>query len=158
MAVIAGVGYKTIFRLVKRKSFLRRGMKNITNRVEGDRHREGDGRVPLASASLENVQIRYVRTVHGGMPNVPAVYEAALRFLNREDMGLAETAQAALTGHLADGSRSVAPHLDGSATAQPYSDDPGFLDPKPPTKAEMNAMFAKLDQGALVDFRTVRLL
>ena len=57
MVVIAGVGYKTLFRLAYAPCFL--GLWETTEKVfqrEGsDPHREGDGRVPLASALLENV-------------------------------------------------------------------------------------------------------
>lgn len=49
----------------------------------GNPHREGDGRVPLASARLDGVQIHYVKGVHGGLANVPAVYTAAFDFLPR---------------------------------------------------------------------------
>jgi pimeloyl-ACP methyl ester carboxylesterase len=161
MAVIAGVGYKTIFRTEYGSRFLGRGrkMKHVTKRVEGDPHREGDGRVPLASAALENVPVRYVRAKHGGMANVPAVYEAALRFLKGEDMGLPTTPGGALSVDLGPlDTDSEAPHLDGSGTVESTSDDPGFLNPKPPDEATLAALLNELDRGGLPEFRSVRLL
>ena len=161
MAVIAGVGYKTVFRIAYGARFLGIGrkMKKTTDRVEGDRHREGDGRVPLASASLEYVPIRYVRAEHGGMLNAPAVYEAALRFLKGQDPGLDTTPAGALSATLGPAdTQSEAPHLDGSGTDGAASDDPGYLDPDPPDDATVNAMIEKLRRGELPEFRSVRLL
>ena len=67
MLMIAGVGQKTVFRLELDKQILGwERAKVITSRVRGDIHREGDGRVPLASAQLPNVATRYVRGLHGG--------------------------------------------------------------------------------------------
>jgi hypothetical protein len=37
---------------------------------------------------LENVAIRYVRAIHGGLPNVPMVYEDVFRWLNEESIQL----------------------------------------------------------------------
>lgn len=54
MLVIAGVGLKTLFRLAYKPRFgvLWEHMDRTTGQRPGDRHREGDGRVPLASAEL----------------------------------------------------------------------------------------------------------
>ena len=66
--------------------------RKIFNRVLNDPHREGDGRVPLASALLEHVgDIRYVKGVHGGLSNIPAVYEDVFRCLKNETMQLPRT-------------------------------------------------------------------
>jgi hypothetical protein len=55
MVVIAGVGYQTLFRLAYKPGFpgLWEKTGKIYHRVLNDPHREGDGRVPLASARLE---------------------------------------------------------------------------------------------------------
>ena len=60
MLIIAGVGYKTLFRLTYEPRFFGpwKQMTKVISRVAGDPHREGDGRVPLASAALES---------HGGL-------------------------------------------------------------------------------------------
>ena len=60
MLIIAGVGYKTLFRLAHEPRFFGpwKQMTKVISRVAGDPHREGDGRVPLASAALES---------HGGL-------------------------------------------------------------------------------------------
>jgi hypothetical protein len=56
MVVIAGVGFQTLFRLAYEPGFFglweRAG--KIVHRISNDPDREGDGRVPLASAMLEN--------------------------------------------------------------------------------------------------------
>src|SRR6185369_13911896 len=57
-------------------------MHKETGRVLKDPHREGDGRVPLASALLENIgDIRYVNGIHGELPMLPPVYEHIFRWL-----------------------------------------------------------------------------
>lgn len=159
MAVIAGVGYQTLFRLEETAGFLGlwEHMRKITDRIEGDRHREGDGRVPLASAELENVQVRYVSGKHGGLPNIPAVYEAAFAYLRGEDMGLARTPTEALSQHLGvDDTTSEAPHLDG--TAGGTGDDPGVLQLDPPAPDEIQRLERQLDEDQLPEFTGVRLL
>src|SRR5439155_14646611 len=68
MLVVAGVGYRTLFGLRYEPAFgfLWEHMDRVTTRRPGDRHREGDGRVPLASAQLEYVgDVRYMRAEHG---------------------------------------------------------------------------------------------
>ncbi|HEY0038644.1 MAG TPA: alpha/beta hydrolase, partial [Longimicrobium sp.] len=49
MLVIAGVGYKTLFRLAYGRSFfgIWERAEKVTSRIPGDPHREGDGRVPV---------------------------------------------------------------------------------------------------------------
>jgi pimeloyl-ACP methyl ester carboxylesterase len=165
MAVIAGVGVKTLFRLEYKSHVLGawESMEKVTKSIEGDRHREGDGRVPLASAELDNVPVRYVRGVHGGLPNIPAVYEAVLRHLGGKDMELARTPQEALSGHLGEApGASEAPALDGTRTAQDgRRADDGYLDPGlldlEPDEAEIQRLRSMLEREELPDFTRVRL-
>ena len=120
MVVIAGVGYQTLFRLAYKPGFLGKWERTqkILNRVQNDPHREGDGRVPLASALLENVgDTRYVLGVHGGLSNIPSVYEDIFRCLRGEPMQLPKTLPSALSRHLGEDTTSLAPkygqHADG---------------------------------------------
>jgi pimeloyl-ACP methyl ester carboxylesterase len=156
MVVIAGVGYQTLFRLAYKPGFLGLWEKTekIVNRVNNNPHREGDGRVPLASAELEYVGgIRYVRGVHGALTNIPVVYNDIFRFLNGKAMELPTTVGGALEQHLGPQSESEAPDLDGtsiaglSTTGSPsqQSDDPGlWLVDQVSTERleELNAMLA----------------
>ncbi|OQP47222.1 hypothetical protein A4H97_06870 [Niastella yeongjuensis] len=162
MLVIAGVGYKTLFKLAYHSKLFGawEKMDKITSRVEGDPNRDGDGRVPLASAMLENVAIRYVKGVHGGLPNIPQVYEAVFSWLEGKSANnLPDTPEGALRGHLsADDTESVAPHLDGTARKQPFSDDPGLWDSETTTPPELSEMESLLEKGELAGFQQVRLL
>ena len=58
-------------------------MDKITVRFPGDPNRDGDGRVPLASAILRRIRMRYVQGVHGSLTNIPAVYSDVFRWLRR---------------------------------------------------------------------------
>jgi pimeloyl-ACP methyl ester carboxylesterase len=159
MTVIAGVGYKTLFRLAYEPRFFgiwERATK-ITERIRGDRHREGDGRVPLASAELENVLIRYVRGVHGGLPNISAVYEDVFRCLRKEKMRLPASMDEALSMHLAAEEGSEAPHLDATATAIPFTDDPGLWQLDPPEPERLAALRGQVEEERLPEFTRVRL-
>jgi pimeloyl-ACP methyl ester carboxylesterase len=80
MLMIAGVGQETLFRLEFDKALwgLWKRTKKITERVRCDPNRDGDGSVPLASAQLEDVTMRYVKGQHGGLPNIPAVAQDIL--------------------------------------------------------------------------------
>lgn len=158
MLIIAGVGYKTLFRLEykSRALGLWESMNKITDRVKGDPHREGDGRVPLASATLEKVSMRFVKGVHGGLTNIPEVYSGVFDWLNGQPLNLPDSVNKALAGHLAPGSGSEAPHLDG--TARTVQDDPGYWDlpmPDPPLLEELNNA---LDTTGMAAFHRVRLL
>jgi pimeloyl-ACP methyl ester carboxylesterase len=160
MMVIAGVGYKTLFRLAYERKFFgswERAAK-ITGRIPGDPHREGDGRVPLVSAALENVPIRYVKGVHGGLPNIPAVYNNVFRYLRDKPMDLPKTVKEALSAHLSAKAGSEAPHLDGTANAAAFTDDPGLwtLDPVAPER--LAKLTALLEDERLPEFTRVRLL
>ena len=158
MLVIAGVGYKTLFRLasVSRLLGLWDTVQKITDRVPGDPHRDGDGRVPLASAALENVAIRYVRGVHGGLTNIPGVYEDVFRWLNGKSLQLPDSPEGALGGHLGGEAESETPHLDGSAAAS--GDDPALWQMDRPDAETIQALDARLDAGQLPEFTRVRLL
>jgi pimeloyl-ACP methyl ester carboxylesterase len=161
MLVIAGVGYRTLFRLAYRSGFFGLWQHAVKeqSRVPGDPHREGDGRVPLASAALENVTIRYVRAVHGGLPNVPAVYEDVFRWLNNEPLQLPDTAEGALSGHLAAGAgESESPHLDGSGRAAPFDDDSGLWAVEEPEPDRLRGLEARLEAEQLPEFNLVRIL
>ena len=124
MAVIAGVGYNTLFRTAykKRFGFLWEHMDRVTSRHTDDPHREGDGRVPLASAKLEWVgETRYVNA-----ERIPALgasgLRGRLRFLTDKPLKLPTTPQGALTSHLADDAMSSATRY--SPTCAPTSTAP----------------------------------
>ena len=57
MLVIAGVGHKTLFRLEYDSRFfgLWEKMVKVTKRQPGNPHRDGDGRLPVASARSSTV-------------------------------------------------------------------------------------------------------
>jgi pimeloyl-ACP methyl ester carboxylesterase len=161
MLVIAGVGYKTLFRLAYRPGFfgLWEHTDKITSRVKGDEHREGDGRVPLASAALENVATRYVKGVHGGLTNIPQVYHDVFGWLNEDTIYLPDDVSGALAGHLSAGDdQSEAPHLDGTARQVPFTDDPGIWNELPVSDQEVDELDARLGRGQLPEFINVRLL
>jgi hypothetical protein len=162
MAVIAGVGQKTLFRLAFDRGFfgLWERTAKVMSRIEGDPHREGDGRVPVASAVLENVgDIRYVKGVHGSLPMVPQVYEDVFRWLNGQDMQLPQSPQGALAEHLAGAPiESETPHLDGTARGNPVVGDPGYWDLQPPDPMQVEQLKIRLEAGQLPEFMSVRLL
>lgn len=161
MLVIAGVGYQTLFRLEYDSMFFGLWEKTakITGREPGNRHRDGDGRVPVASAVLDHVEARYVRGVHGGLTNIPAVYDDVFRWLKEKEVQLSDSPEAALSQHLAPGdSESLAPNLDGTAKAQPFSDDPGLWHLAGPDAARLQQLKTDLDAGQIPEFQYVRLL
>lgn len=161
MLVIAGVGNKTLFRLAYDSGFLGiwEHTDKVTDRIEGDMHREGDGRVPLASAALDNVPIRFVKGIHGGLTNIPEVYNDVFRWLNQENLQLPDTVEGALSQHLGpEAGESEAPHLDGTALRKKDSnDDPGYWNLSPPDQAQLTVLDAKLANKDLPEFITVRL-
>lgn len=161
MLVIAGVGYQTLFRLEYDSRFfgLWEKMVKVTERRPGDRHREGDGRVPVASALLEYVEARYVRGVHGGLTNIPAVYEDVFHWLNDEKLRLPDSPQGALAQHLAPGEgESVAPGLDGTDKTLPFSDDPGVWDLAEPDPARLKLLQDDLKADKLPEFQRLHWL
>jgi len=161
MLVIAGVGFRTLFRLAYQTQFFgvwERTAK-VMDRIEDDLHREGDGRVPLASAALEDVAIRYVKGIHGGLPNIPAVYNDVFRWLKDESLELSDTVRGALSQHLApEETESEAPHLDGTARVIPFTDNPGFWDLTALDGSQLASLDTKLASGQIPEFITVRLL
>jgi pimeloyl-ACP methyl ester carboxylesterase len=161
MVVIAGVGYQTLFRLAYKPGFFGLWEKTdkIFHRVLNDPHREGDGRVPLASALLENLgDTRYVYGVHGGLTNIEAVYQDVFRCLNEESMKLPKTMAEALSGHLAEATTSKAPYLDGSAAIAAGGDDPGLWQIDNPSAERMQELEAMLRADQLAGFGRLHLL
>ena len=160
MLMVAGVGYKTLFRLqyTSKLGGLWESMDKITDRIPGDPNRDGDGRVPLASGTLPRVRMRYVSGVHGGLTNIPAVYSDVFRWLKVEPLTqLADTPEDALGGHLALAtSSSDAPRLDGSARAS--GDDPGYWQLSAPDPAKLSALKSDLDRGTVPDFNLLKIL
>jgi pimeloyl-ACP methyl ester carboxylesterase len=161
MLVIAGVGFQTLFRLAYRSGFsgVWRHTSKVKDRVPGNPHREGDGRVPLASTALENVQIRYVRGVHGGLPNIPAVRDAVFRWLNSSDPGLSGSSRGAISQHLGpEAGESETPNLDGTARAGVFTDDPGYWELDPPDPGRLEALKEQVEAERLPEFNRLRLL
>jgi pimeloyl-ACP methyl ester carboxylesterase len=161
MLVIAGVGYKTLFRLEYDSQFFGfwKKMAKITERRPSDRHRDGDGRVPVASALLEYVETRYVRGVHGGLTNIPAVYEDMFRWFNAETLDLPDAPEGALAQHLAPReNQSEAPSLDGTDKTVRFSDDPGLWDLADPDLPRIAQLKADLEASQLPEFQHLHLL
>jgi hypothetical protein len=160
MLMVAGVGYKTLFRLqyTSKLGGLWESMDKITDRIPGDPNRDGDARVPLASAQLSRIRMRYVEGVHGSLTNIPAVYSDVFRWLKGEPLTqLAQTPEDALGGHLAAATASSeAPHLDGSARSS--GDDPGYWQLSAPDPAHLRALDSELDRGAVPDFNLLKIL
>jgi pimeloyl-ACP methyl ester carboxylesterase len=161
MAVIAGVGYKTLFRLAYRTGILWEHMEKTSSRVEEDPHREGDGRVPLASAELEFVgETRYVHGEHGALPMLPVVYRDVFRFLRHEGMELPASPAAVLREHLA-----IPEETEGSAQAlerfvplRASEDDPGYLDFGNPDPDLVINLKERVIAGGIPEFRRLRIL
>lgn len=159
MLMIAGVGQKTLFRLEFAPQFL--GLwehtEKITSRVACDPNREGDGRVPLASAQLEDVTIRYVKGEHGSLPNIPAVAQDVLNWLTERKLQLPETCKGALAGHLSaiDEGTSAVPLLDGSHVPDLFKLLPEYESPTAQFRTDIEA---KLDAGQLPLVNLVKIL
>ncbi|MGA4867279.1 lipase family alpha/beta hydrolase [Streptomyces lavendulocolor] len=161
MAVIAGTGFQTLFRLAynKRIGFLWQHMDRITTRIPHHPDRDGDGRVPLASAQLPWVgETRYINGEHGSLPNLPAVQEDVWRFLANKPMRLSVTPAAAMGKHLAGESPATSPLAVPPPTVPRSPEDPGYLNISGPTTAELDALEQRLDSGQLPDFIRTRLL
>ncbi|WIX92585.1 hypothetical protein [Amycolatopsis sp. DG1A-15b] len=160
IAIIAGVGQRTLFRLAYKSGFgwHWRHMDRVTHREPGNVHREGDGRVPLASAALDDVEIRYVAAEHGRMPTVPAVYQDVFRFLRGQPMQLARSPEEALdSSHLSDPAESITPVLS-SGGITPVGDDPGYLNMASVEEATLDALDAAVSAGDFAAFTRVRIL
>lgn len=161
MAVIAGVGYKTLSRISYQHGLARlwENMNRNINRKENDPHQEGDGSVLLASAELEYVgEIRYIKGTHGALPNIPDVYEDVFRWLRGDSMNLSETPSGALSSHLASGSEtSLTPNLDDTIKSNPETDDPGTLNFEQ-SEEHLRELRERLEAGQLPEFNRVKLL
>ncbi|MGJ4890275.1 lipase family alpha/beta hydrolase [Bradyrhizobium sp. HKCCYLRH3099] len=161
MVVIAGVGQRTLFRLANQPGFAGLWDKTdkVLDRVLDNPHREGDGRVSLASALLENVgETRYVFGVHGGLTNIEAVYSDVFRCLKDLPLQLPSTVADALSSHLAGPSTSSAPHLDGTHIVESGSEEEGIWNLTPPSTDRMDELDSMLAVGQLPDFARLHLL
>jgi pimeloyl-ACP methyl ester carboxylesterase len=163
MAVIAGIGVQTLFRLAYPTGLGRlvpfRSMEKVTGRRAGNVHREGDGRVPLASAELEFVgETRYVVGEHAQLPNLADVAADALAFVGGEPMELPRSARAALQGHLGTGGLPAATTTGDGRLPAVLGEDPGYLAFEAPPDEELEALDAALAAGSLHAFRQLRLL
>ena len=160
MLVIAGVGIKTLFRLEYKRQlgFLWKHMDKDFDQDASTPHRLGDGRVPLASAALEHVgEIRYVRGVHGGLPNLEPVCTDVFNWFRGDPLQLPATPAGALAGDLSAGvAESPTPALDGTATLR--DDDPGYLELEEPTPEETAALAQEIAEGRRPEFRSISLL
>lgn len=169
MAVIAGVGVKTLFRLAYEKRFFgvwERTAKE-TGRVPGDPNRDGDGRVPVASAALEDVgDTRYVKGVHGELPMIPAVYNDIFRWLGGEEMKLPKTPAGALAQRLSgEAVESAAPNLTTPVRRDQVTGDPELWEVTQSESEEverqgvrLEELEAQLAEGRLPEFIKVKLL
>lgn len=161
MAVIAGTGFKTLFRLAynKRMGFLWQHMDRITTRIPHHPDRDGDGRVPLASAQLPWVgETRYINAEHGSLPNLAPVQHDVWSFLADKPLRLATSPEAAMNEHLAaDQPRTSALALP-QLPARRSPDDPGYLNITGPTATTLDALEQQLEAGSLPDFMRTRLL
>ncbi len=158
MLMIAGVGQETLFRLEFDKLFwgLWDETRKLTERKPCDPNFDGDGRVPLASGLLEDVTTRYVTGEHGGLPNIPAVAQDVLAWLNGESLRLPKTCQGALGGHLsADETGSVSPVLDGSAAGSRFRELPEYANPTPELRARIEA---ELNAGKMPQLNLIKIL
>ncbi len=160
MAVIAGVGKRTLFRVELGNTGLSGLCKKVTARVEGDQHREGDGRVPLASARLEGVAATYYAPgEHDALPMIPAVYEGALDWLNGNTVHLPESPGAALRQHLGPAKLSPeAPELLPARADEPDTESPGYLSEEAAEPGYLDELERQLKAGELPDFQRVRIL
>ena len=101
--------------------------------------------MPLASAELENVEVRYVKARHGDVPNVPAVADGVFRFLRGDDPELPRSCSEALASHLGLEEKG---DVDAFAAIAPGTgDDPGYLD-----RTELDDERLKSLEGAVTRF------
>jgi pimeloyl-ACP methyl ester carboxylesterase len=145
MLMIVGVGQETLFRLEFSKVLWGawEHTSKVTGRVPGDRHRDGDQRVPVASAELEDVPRRYVCGVHGGLTNIPAVIADVIAWCQDEKLNLPDSANGALGGHLSgEDWSSQAPALDGSGKSSPFRSLPEYENPTPQFRADIEKALA----------------
>jgi hypothetical protein len=102
--------------------------------------------------------MRYVKGSHGGLTNIPAVYEDVFRWLKEEPLScLSDTVEDALSEHMGlSGESSDSPHLDG--TADSSADDPGYLNFDEMDEAVLAALDGRAERGEIPEFNRVRLL
>ncbi|MEV6357307.1 alpha/beta fold hydrolase [Streptomyces hydrogenans] len=160
MAIIAGTGFKTLFRLAyTKRGKLWHHMDRVTSRKAADPHRDGDGRVPLASATLASIaETRYIKGEHASLPNLPDVQRDVWNFLADRPMRLAETPAAALSTHLGGLTPNTSALALPSIPGQRSPDDPGYLNFTSPTAADMTELERRLEDDDLPDFMRTRLL
>jgi hypothetical protein len=158
MLQISGVGQKTLFRLDINPQWLGlwKNIDKITSRIPGDPNREGDGRVPLASAELEQVELRYVKSNHGSAPNVPSVVKDTLSWIADQALSLPDSPQGALSSALSNETASSAPHLDASAIFNPADDE--YDRYREFTEDELKDLVHKFESGAVPGVDFVRIL
>lgn len=155
MAAIVGVGLKTLFRTTYRQTSGHKWQEDVT-RDPGTAHRDGDGRVPLASARLGSIaQTRYVRVEHQRLPSDPAVTLDVCRFLRGRTMRLARTPEAVLYGHLSGTPTPAVNPLVGRP--EPLGDDPGYLEADAADTA-VTALDDALARDALPEFARLSVL
>jgi pimeloyl-ACP methyl ester carboxylesterase len=168
MAVVAGVGFNTLFRLqydTHLWGLWERTVK-VSERMQGDVHREGDSTVPLASAALENVgEMRYVKGEHGQLPMIPAVYEDVFRWLNGDQMELSTTPAGALAARLSgETNESFAPALtsfmknEAADEIDYWVDDSSDKEHKKIQQERIDRLQKQLDDGQLPEFIKVKIL
>lgn len=158
MLQVSGVGRKTLFRLAVKPNWLGlwENIDKITGRIPGDPHREGDGRVPLASAELEQIELRYVKGEHGSMQNISAVIKDALAWIVDRPLSLPDSPNGALIGQLSGEATSSAPHLDGSAAFNPYDDEYDRYRDLP--ESRVKELVAEFEAGKLPALDLARIL
>lgn len=159
MLMIAGVGQETLFRLEFDTAFWGKWerTKKLTSRKPCDVNYDGDGRVPLASALVEDVTTRYVFGEHGALPNIPAVARDTLAWLTEKDLHLPQSCKAAVGEHLsAEDGTSESAALDGSATAgSRFKSLPAYENPTPEVIAQVKA---RLDAGEMPGINLIKIL
>jgi pimeloyl-ACP methyl ester carboxylesterase len=153
MLVIAGVGYPTLFRLECKKRFLWGDTKLFTERDPDVPNYEGDGRVSVAAATLEDVMNRYVKGRHGSLQNLPAVSSDVLAWLKGKALQLPTSVKGALTSHLAGPNQSPTPLLEGFGPT-----DDGYDRYRDLTDAELAVLKEKFERGDLPGVQWARLL
>ncbi|MDR4485534.1 MAG: alpha/beta fold hydrolase [Nitrospirales bacterium] len=158
MLMIAGVGQETLFRLEFDSAFwgFWEHTNKITGRVSCEPDRDGDGRVPLASAQLEDVTIRYVKGEHVGLPNLPSVAQDVLAWLTGNKLKLPETCQGALGGHLSgEDQLTPVPLLDGSGIGSRFRELPDYENP---TSEFREKIAGELDAGRIPQINFIKIL